>query len=168
MGIEATLLIGPSRSRLAADVVWLGFTAFVFAVILVIICWPLSGELSVRNPPGVASSKPTTGLTSGTSVAPAAATPLPALAGGDRIARDGILPAPTANIGDGSNLAPTSPTASRSELTGPSLTPPDRSAQTAQFTSAPAAVVSPGTHRLLQHKPRARPVPPKAPPQPTP
>ena len=31
MGIEATLLIGPSRSRLAGDVVWLGFTAFVFA-----------------------------------------------------------------------------------------------------------------------------------------
>jgi hypothetical protein len=168
MGIEATLLIGPSRSRLAGDVVWLGFTAVVFAAILVIICWPLSAELSVRNPPGVAASKPTAGLTSGTSAASAAAAPLPALAGGDRIARDGALPAPTANIGDGSNAAPPSPTATRSELTGHSLTPPDRSAQTAQFTSAPAAVVSPGSHHLLQHKSRARPVPPKAPPQPTP
>jgi hypothetical protein len=168
MGIEATLLIGPSRSRLAGDVVWLGFTAVVFAAILVIICWPLSADLSVRNLPGVAASKPTAGLPSGASPSSAAATPLPALAGGDRIARDDALPAPTANIGDGSNLAPPSPTASRSELTGPSLTPPDRSAQTAQFTPSPAAVVSPGSHRLLQHKPRARPVPPKAPPQPTP
>jgi hypothetical protein len=162
MGIEATLLIGPSRSRLAGDVVWLGFTAFVFAAILVIMCWPLSAELSVRNPPGVAASKPTAGLTLGTSAASAAATPLPAPAGGDRIARDGALPAPTANIGGGSNVA------TGSELTGPSLTLPDRSPQTVQSASAPAAVVSPGTHRLLQHKPRARPVPSKAPPQPTP
>jgi hypothetical protein len=168
MGIEATLLIGPSRSKLAGDVLLLGFTAFVFAAILVIMCWPLSADLSVRNPPGVAASKPTAGLTLGTSAASAAATPLPALAGDDRIARDGTLPTPTANIGDGSNVAPPSATATRSELTRPSLTPPDRSAQTAQFTSAPAAVVSPGTHRLLQHKPRARPVPPKVPPQPTP
>jgi hypothetical protein len=168
MGIEATLLIGPSRSKLAGDVLWLGFTAFVFAAILVIMCWPLSADLSVRNPPGVAASKPTAGLTLGTSAASAAATPLPALAGGDRIARDGALPAPAANIGDGSNVAPPSPTATRSELTGPSLTPPDRSPQTAQSASTPPAVIGPGTHRLLQHKPRARPVPPKAPPQPTP
>lgn len=168
MGIEATLLIGPSRSRLAGDVVWLGFTAFVFAAILVIMCWPLSAELSVHNPLGVAANKPTAGLTLGTSAASTAATPLPALAGGDRIARDGALPAPTANLGDGSNVAPPSPTATRSELTGPSLTPPDHLPQTAQSASAPAPVVGPGSHRLLQHKPRARPVPPKAPSQPTP
>jgi hypothetical protein len=166
---EATQLIGPSRSRLAGDVLWLGFTAFVFAVILVIICWPLSAELSVHNPPGAATSRPTAGLTSGTSTASAAAPSLPALAGGDRFARGGALPTPAADIGEGSgNVAPPSPTAAPGEPAGLSLTSPDSSPQAAQSAPAPAAEGSPGIHRPPQHKPRARPVAPKTPPQLTP
>ena len=164
MGIEATLPIEPSRSRLAGDVLWLGFTAFVFAVILVIVCWPLSAQLSAHNPPGVAANRSTAGLAMGTSTASAAATPLAALAGGDRIARAGALPTPTANIGEGSNVATPSPSATLSEPAGASLTPADPPPQAAQSASAPAAVSSPGTHHPPQHKPRARPVAPKAPP----
>ena len=146
MAIEATSVIGPSRPRLVGDVLWLGFTAFVFAVILVIVCWSLSVELSAHNPPGVAAGKPTAGLT-----------------------QPDALPTPAADIGEGSsNVAPPSPIATLSEQAGASLTPPDRSPQAAQAASAPAAVNSPGTHRLPQHKARARPVAPKEPPQLTP
>jgi hypothetical protein len=67
MATEATPVIGPSRPRLVGDVLWLGFTAFVFAVILVIVCWPLSAALSVHNPPDAAANQPTAGLTTGTS-----------------------------------------------------------------------------------------------------
>lgn len=166
MGTEAASLIGPRRSRLAGDVLWLGFTAFVFAVILVIVCWPLSVELSAHNPPVAAAGKPTASPTPGTSTASVALAPMPALAGGDPITRPGDLPKPVDDTGEASsNVAPSSPTATPGELAGASLTPPDRSPQAAQSASAPAAVSSPGIHRLPQHKPRARPFAPEAPRQ---
>jgi hypothetical protein len=169
MATEATPVIGPSRPKFAGDVVWLGFTAVVFAVILVIVCWSLSAELSAHNPPGAAANQPTASLASGTSTGSAAAAPLPALASGDRIARPGALLTPAGDIGEGSsNVAPPSPVATLGELAGASLTSPDRSPQAAQSGSAPAAVSSPGTHRPSQHKARARPVAPKGPPQLTP
>ena len=169
METEATQLIGPSRSRLAADILWLGFTAFVFAVILMIVCWSLSAELSARNPPGAAAGKPTSGLTPETSTGSASAEPLPAPASGDRITRPGALLTPSDVVGEGSsNVAPPSPIATPGKLAGASLTPPDRSPQAAQAAPATAAVSSPGTHRIPRHKPRPRPVAPKAPPQLTP
>ena len=166
MATEATPVIGPSRPRLVGDVLWLGFTAFVFAVILVIVCWTLSAELSAHNPPSAAAGKPTASLASGTSTGSAAAAPLPVLASGDRITRPGALPTPTDVVGDGSsNVAPSSPILTPGELAGASLTPPDGSEQAAQSASAPAAISRPGTHRLPQHKPRMRPVAPEAPRQ---
>jgi hypothetical protein len=169
MATEATPVIGPSRPRLVGDVLWLGFTAFVFAVILVIVCWPLSAALSVHNPPDAAANQPTASLTTGTSTGSATAAPLPVLASGDRIARPGALPTPADVVGEGSsNVAPSSPIATPGDLAGASLTPPDRSLQAAQAASATAAVSSPGTHPMPQHKPRPRPVAPKAPPQLTP
>ena len=42
MATNAVPVIEAGRPKLAADVLWLGFTAFVFAVILVIVCWPLA------------------------------------------------------------------------------------------------------------------------------
>jgi hypothetical protein len=169
MATKAAPVIGASRPRLAGDVLWLGFTAFVFAVILVIVCWSLSAELSAHNPPGAAAGRPIAGLTPGKSTASAAPAPLPALAGGDRVTRPDALLTPAGDIGEGSsNVAPPSPIATLGESAGASLTPPDRSPQPAQAASAPAAVSSPGTHRLPQHKARARPVAPKEPPQLTP
>ena len=118
-------MIGPSRPRLVGDVLWLGFTAFVFAVILVIVCWSLSAELSAHNPPGAAAGKPTASLMSGTSTGSATAAPVPALAGGNRITRADALPAPAGDIGEGSsNVAPPSPIATLGEPAGASLTPP--------------------------------------------
>ena len=169
METEATQFIGPSRSRLAADILWLGFTAFVFAVILAIVCWPLSAALSVHSPPDAAANRPAASLTSGMSAGSATAAPLPALAGGDRITRPGALPTPADVVGEGSsNVAPPSPIATPGKLAGASLTPPDRSPQAAQAAPATAAVSSPGPHRIPRHKPRPRPVAPKAPPQLTP
>jgi hypothetical protein len=79
------------------------------------------------------------------------------------------LPTPADVVGEGSsNVAPPSPIATPGELAGASLTPPDRSLQAAQAAPATAAVSSPGTHRIPQHKPRPRPIAPKAPPQLTP
>ena len=169
MATEATPVIGPSRPKFAGDVVWLGFTAFVFAVILVIVCWSLSTELSAHDPPGVAAGKPTASLASGTSTGSAAAAPLPALASGDRIARPGALLTPEGDIGEGSSdVAPPSRVATLGEPAGASPTLPDRSPQAAQAGSAPAAVSSPGTHRHPQHKPRARLLAPNGLPQLTP
>ena len=169
MATNAVPVIGESRPKLAADVLWLGFTAFVFAVILVIVCWPLSAALSVHNPPDAAANQPAANLTPGTSAGSATAAPLPALAGGDRITRLGALPTPAVVVGVGSShVAPPSPIATPGKLAGASLTPPDRSLQAAQAAPAAAAVSSPGTHRISQHKPRPRPVAPKAPPQLTP
>ena len=45
MATNAVPVIGESRPKLAADVLWLGFTVFVFAVILVIVCWPALGRV---------------------------------------------------------------------------------------------------------------------------
>jgi len=166
MGTEAASLIGPRRSRLGGDVLWLGFTAFVFAVILVIVCWPLSVDLSAHNPPIAAAGKPTANPTPATSTASVAPAPRSALAGGDPLTRPGALPKPADDIGEASsNVAPPSPTATSGELAGASLTPPDGSEQAAQSASAPAAISRPGTHRLPQHKPRMRPVAPEAPRQ---
>ena len=168
MATEATPVIGPSRPRLVGDVLWLGFTAFVFAVILMIVCWSLSAELSARNPPGAAAGKPTSGLTPETSTGSASAEPLPAPASGDRITRPGALLTPSDVVGEGSsNVAPPSPIATPGEPAGAGPTPPDRSPQAAQAASAPA-VSSPGTHRRPQHKARTRPVAPKEPLQLTP
>jgi hypothetical protein len=165
MATNAVPVIGASRPKLAADVLWLGFTAFVFAVILVIVCWPLSAALSVHNPPDPAANQPAANLTPGTSAGSATAAPRPALAGGDRITRLGALPTPADVVGEGSsNVAPPSPIATPGELAGASLAP----LQAAQAAPAAAAVSSPGTHRISQHKPRPRPVAPKAPPQLTP
>ena len=169
MATETAPLIGPSQSRFAGDVLWLGFTGFVFALILLIVCWPLSVELPVHNPPGAAAGKPTFGLTSEANTRSASAAPLPALARGDRITRADALLTPSGDVGEEtSNVAPPSAIATLGEPAGDSLMPPDRAPQVAQSASAPAAVSSPGTHRLPQHKPRARPVAAKEPPQLTP
>jgi hypothetical protein len=168
MATNAVPVIEAGRPKLAADVLWLGSTAFVFAVILVIVCWPLSAALSVHNPPDAAANQPAASLTSGTTAGSATVTPLPALAGGDRITRPGALRMPGDVVGEGSsNVAPPSPIATPGELARDSLTPPDRSLQAAQAAPATAAISSPATHRMPQHKPRPRPVAPKAPPQPT-
>ena len=160
--------VGASRPRLAGDVLWLGFTALVFAAILVIVCWPLSAELSARNPLGAAANKPTASLTPETSAARAAATPLPALAGGDRITRPTALLTPADDIGEGSSsVATRAPITTPVEPAGANLTPTDRP-QAAQSASAPALVSSPGAHRPPQHKPRARPVATEVPRQLTP
>jgi hypothetical protein len=149
---------GPSQSRLAGDVLWLGFTGFVLALILLIVCWPLSVELSAHNPPGGAAGKPTSGLASGTNPRSAPAAHFPALAGGDRITRPDALLTTSDDAGkETSNVAAPSAIATLGEPAGDSLMPPDRSPQVAQSAFAPAAVSSPGTHRLPQHKPRARP-----------
>lgn len=169
MATKAIPVIGASQPRLAGDVLWLGFTAFIFTAILAIVCWSLSAALSVHNPPDAAANRPTASLTSGAGADPLTAAPPSTLAGGDRITRPGALPAPANVVGEGSNnVAPPSPIATPGELAGASLTPPDRSLQAAQATPATAAVSSPGTHRMPQRKPRPRPVAPKAPPQLTP
>src|SRR5208282_588481 len=157
MATKAVPVIGASQPRLAGDVLWLGFTAFVFAVILVIVCWPLSAALSVHNPPDAAANQSPAGLRSGTSTGSATAAPLPVLASGDRIARPGVLPTPADVVDEGSStVAPSSPIATPGQLAGAgaSLPPPDRALQAAQAASATAAIGSPGIHRMPQHKPR--------------
>jgi hypothetical protein len=169
METEVTQFIGASRPKLAADVLWLGFTAFVFAAILAIVCWPLSAALSVHSPRDAAANRPAASLASGVSAGSATAAPLPAFAGGDRITRPGALPTPADVVGEGaSNVVPPSPIATPGEPPGASLQHPDRSLQAAQAAPAAVAVSSPGTHRMPQHKPRPRPVAPKVPPQLTP
>jgi hypothetical protein len=80
-------LIRASRPGLAGDTLWLAFTAFVSALILVIVCLPLSAELSVHNPPGDAAGKPPASLIPRAGTGSAAVARLPVLAIGDRTTR---------------------------------------------------------------------------------
>ena len=68
-----TSIAGGARTRLAAEILWLGITAGACAVIVVIMLWPLSGELSS----GAASSRTTAAATPETHVSAAAVTPSP-------------------------------------------------------------------------------------------
>jgi hypothetical protein len=63
------------RVGFAGDILWLGVTGFVLALIMGIVCWPLSADLLPRLLAGPASDKPTSSLTpeTGASVAVAAA-----------------------------------------------------------------------------------------------
>jgi hypothetical protein len=52
-----------SRMGFADDILWLGITAFVLTLIVGIVCWPLSAELSPRLLAGPVPDKQTSGLT---------------------------------------------------------------------------------------------------------
>jgi hypothetical protein len=93
-------LIRASRQGLAGNTLWLAFTAFVVAVILAIVSWPLSAELSTHNLPGTAAGKLPTSLTSRANAGFAVVAPLPVLAIGDRITRSFTLVTPADEIGE--------------------------------------------------------------------
>ena len=87
MATKAAPLTGANRPRLAGDILWLGFTGLVLALILGIMCWPLSAELSPRNTASAEPAKPSVSLASGAGTSSAAGAPLPALAAGASITR---------------------------------------------------------------------------------
>ena len=89
MGTKAAPIIGASRPKLAGDLLWLGFTGFVLALILGIMCWPLSAELSPRNTASAEPAKPTASLTPGAGASSDATSPLSAVAASDSTTRLG-------------------------------------------------------------------------------
>jgi hypothetical protein len=61
----------------AGDVLWLAFTAFVAALILVVVGSPLWAELSMHNSPGGAAGEPAAHLIPGASAGSAVVAPFP-------------------------------------------------------------------------------------------
>ena len=73
MPTEAAPTAGESRVGFAGDILWLGITGIVLALIIGIVCWPLSAELSPRLLAGSNSDKPIYSLTPETGASSAAA-----------------------------------------------------------------------------------------------
>jgi hypothetical protein len=73
MPTNAAPTAGTSRVGFAGDILWLGITALALALVMGIVCWPLSAELSPRLPTGPASDKPASSLTPETGAGWAAA-----------------------------------------------------------------------------------------------
>ena len=151
MGSKAAPIIGASRPKLAGDILWLGFTGFVLALILGIMCWPLSGELSPRNTASTEPAKPTATLTPGPGTSSATTTPLPALAAGDSITRLVALVTPSVDT----NQATSSPAATTQA--GATLSPLYSRSQHAQLAPPTSAAHNPAAHRPRPHHPRVRP-----------
>jgi hypothetical protein len=151
MATKAAPIIGASRPRLAGDILWLGFTGLVLALILGIICWPLSAELSLRNTASAAPHEPPATLASGAGTSSAATAPLPALAAGGSITRLGVTSSDDPS--DGSH-SPT--TADPGRATSSLLSPGSPSSQSAHPVSA---AHSPAATRSRPHHPLIRPPP---------
>lgn len=174
-----TVAVGERRPRLAGEILWLAITAGAGAVIVGIMCWCLSAELSA----GAASSRPTAAVTPETSTGSAAVLPSPALEINRILARG----APSTTAGEvtegSSSVVPTTSIAARTEPAGiiassrdpiadkqPNLPPSDRGAltptpqepQPTQSASAKPAAHWVGPHRPPQHHQRVRPPAPGA------
>jgi hypothetical protein len=141
MGTKAASTIGASRPRLAGDILWLGFTGLVLALILGIICWPLSAELSLRNTASAAPQEPTATLASGVGTSSAATAPLPALAAGGSITRLGTLMTPPDDNSEGAH--------------SPATAEPDRTKSQSAHPASAAHI--PAAHRQWPHHTRIRP-----------
>jgi hypothetical protein len=151
MATKAAPIIGASRPRLAGDIVWLGFTGFVLALLLGIMCWPLSAELSPRNTASAEPAKPTATLPPGAGTGSAATASLPAFAAGTSKTRLGASMTLSDDTKEGSS-SPAPTEQARAKLSRLNLEPP--SAKSASPTSA---AHNPAAHRLRPHHPRVRP-----------
>ena len=149
MATKAAPIIGASRPKLTGDILWLGFTGFVLALLLGIMCWPLSAELSLRNTASAEPAKPTATLPPGAGMGSTATASLPALAAGTSITRQGGLMTPSDDTKEGSSSpAPTEQAGAK--LSRLNLEP--LSAKSAPATSAH----HPAAHRLRPQHPRVR------------
>jgi hypothetical protein len=155
MATNAVPITEASRPRLAGDILWLGFTGLVLALILGIMCWPLSAELSPRNTAHAAPDKPAATLASGVGTSSVATAPLPALAGGASITGLVASMTPSVDTGEGSH-SPTTAEPDRAKLPLLPLGSP-----LAQLAPPAAAAHSPAAHRPRPHHPRVRPSAPE-------
>jgi hypothetical protein len=73
MPTKAEAISGSGRMGFVGDILWLGVTAFVLALIMGIVCWPLSAELLPRLLAGQVSNKPTPRIIAETGASAAAA-----------------------------------------------------------------------------------------------
>ena len=151
MASKVVLFTDGSRPRLAGDILWLGFAGLVLALILGIMCWPLSAELSPRNTASAAPDKPAIAPTSGAGTSPAATAPLPALAAGASITRLVTSITPSDNPGRGAHGPATT------EPGGARLSPLDLGPPSAQSAPSAPAAHSAAAHRPRPHHPRVRP-----------
>ena len=90
----------PGPVRLAGDILWLGTSAFVFAVIVGIVYWPLSAELSSRILAGATWGSSTAGVAPGAGESYAT---LPPVYSANRIAVSGASLTTTDEVGEGSS-----------------------------------------------------------------
>ena len=181
MPTKAALTAGASPVGFAGDILWLGITAFVLAIIMGIVCWPLSAELSPRLFAGSGSEKPTSSLTSETGATSAAAgapsgalsvnrLPLP---GTSRTTDDELGERPSGTILTTSIAAPTELGEIKLSLLDPNvdrppgglldrknLTPAPPGSQPSQSASASSPARQLGPRRPRQNRQPARAVAP--------
>lgn len=171
MPTEAASIDVGRRLRLAGDILWLGISAGVCALIVGIVCWSLSAERS----PGAAAGRPTATVTPETN-ASSAAVSLPPTGAVNRIpspdlssttALSGGLPAtaiapPTEHAGIKSPLRdPTADQLPTPALANERLAPAPSKPQPAQSATVSQAAHGVGPHRPSRHKQRGRPAPPR-------
>ena len=176
MQTEAALITEERRLKLAGDVLWLGITAGACAVIVGIVCWSFSAELS----PSAALGQPAAAVTAETNAGSVVASPSPTF-GINRIPPPGPS-STTGEIAQGSSgSAPTTSIAALTEPAGiksplresiadqlQSAAPANRDAaapvpsgpQPAQAASALPTSHGASLHRPLQRHQRARPAAP--------
>ena len=172
MPTEATSIVGGRRLRLAGDISWLAITAGACAMMVGIVCWSLSAELS----PGAVLDRSTAVVNSAPNAGSAIVPPSPTL-GINRIPRPGASSTTAGELTEGSsNVAPTTSIVALTESAGgksslrdpiadqrPNPPPadhnglglPPRGRQPIQSTSATAH--SPGPHRPRQQHQRVQP-----------
>ena len=150
MATKAAPIIGASRPRLAGDILWLGFTGVVLALLLGSMCWPLSADLSPRNTASAEPAKPTATLPPGAGTGSTATASVPALTAGTSITRQGGLMTPSDDTKEGSS-SPAPTEQARAKLSPLNLEP---SAKSAPPTSA---AHNRAAHRLRPQHPRVRP-----------
>ena len=173
MPTEAASIAVGHRLRLAGDILWLGISAGVCAVIVGIVCWSLSAERS----PGTAAGRPTAAVIPDTSTGSAAVSPSPTFGTNRTLAPGSSSSMADASRGDGpstSVAALTEPAGIKSQRGDPIADQPQTSApanhdalatplsglQPAQSASAAPASHGLGPRRPPQHHQRARPAAP--------
>ena len=166
---------GASQVRLVGDILWLAVTVFAFAVIMGIVCWPLSTELSSHPVAGATASIPNAGVIPEPSARATLVTPSSRSDGGREIPLPGSALTMAGEVGEGSSsiVSTASPAAltmhpgadrppNRPAITQAELIPPPHGTQPALSAKASMGVRQTDPHRLRNPHQQTRPAAPVA------
>src|SRR5215472_11601521 len=175
MPAMAAPTVGASQVRLAGDILWLAVTVFSSAVIVGIVCWPLSTELSSHPVAGAAASIPNSGVIPEPSARATLVKPSSLSDGGSDIPVPGPALTTASEVGEGSSsiVSTTSAAAlimhpitdrppNRPAITQAELIPPPHGTQPALSAKASMGVRRTDPRQLRHPHQQTRPAAPVA------